>query len=261
MLTLYHNDMSVCAAKVRTALAEKWLDCKLIHLDLRAGDTQKPEYLKLNPNAVVPTLVHDDRVFIESTVICEYIDDEWPGPPLKPPDSVGRARMRLWTKQLDEGLHAAVGSLSFAIAFRHQWLARSTEDRGKWLAGIPQPDRRERLASLLDLGLESPYFAPAAKRYAKLFDDFEIALDQGPWLTGEHFSLAEVGYAPYLARLRHLGFDLLLERRPRVADWANRVAQRPSVMRGVERWFNPKYLTLFEEQQPRAKPVIARLLA
>ena len=101
MLTLYHNDMSVCAAKVRTALAEKWLDCDLIHLDLRAGDTQTPEYLKLNPNAVVPTLVHDDRVFIESTVICEYIDDEWPGPPLKPPDSVGRARMRLWTKQLD----------------------------------------------------------------------------------------------------------------------------------------------------------------
>ena len=89
MLTLYHNDMSVCAAKVRTALAEKWLDCNLIHLDLRAGDTQKPEYLKLNPNAVVPTLVHDDRVIIESTVICEYIDDEWPGPPLKPSDSVG----------------------------------------------------------------------------------------------------------------------------------------------------------------------------
>jgi glutathione S-transferase len=87
MLTLYHNDMSVCAAKVRTALAEKRLEFDLIHLDLRAGDTQKPEYLKLNPNAVVPTLVHDDHVIIESTVICEYIDDEWPDPPLKPPDA------------------------------------------------------------------------------------------------------------------------------------------------------------------------------
>jgi glutathione S-transferase len=143
----------------------------------------------------------------------------------------------------------------------NQWLARSTEDRGKWLAGIPQPDRRERLASLLDFGLESPYFAPAAKRYAKLFDDFEIALDQGPWLTGEHFSLAEVGYAPYLARLRHLGFDVLFERHPHVADWANRVAQRPSVKSGVEGWFNPKYLALFEEQRSSAKLVIARLFA
>jgi hypothetical protein len=54
MLTLYHNDMSVCAAKVRTALLEKALDCEFVHLDLRAGDTQKPDYLKLNPNAVVP---------------------------------------------------------------------------------------------------------------------------------------------------------------------------------------------------------------
>lgn len=196
MLTLYHNDMSVCAAKVRTALNEKGLDFNLIHLDLRAGDTQKPEYLKLNPNAVVPTLVHDDRVIIESAVICEYIDDEWLDPPLKPTNSFGRARMRLWTKQLDEGLHAAVGSLSFAIAFRHQWLARSADDRSKWLAGIPQPDRRERLASLLDFGLESPYFAPAVKRYGKLFDAFEAALEHGPWLIGEQFSLAEVGYAP-----------------------------------------------------------------
>jgi glutathione S-transferase len=261
MLTLYHNDMSVCAAKVRTALAEKWLDRNLIHLDLRAGDTQKPEYLRLNPNAVVPTLVHDDRVIMESTVICEYIDDEWPNPPLKPTDSLGRARMRLWTKQLDEGLHAAVGSLSFAIAFRHQWLARSTEERGKWLAGIPQQDRRERLSSLLDRGLESPYFAPAVKRYARLFGDFEGALEHGPWLTGGQFSLAEVGYAPYLARLRHLGFDLLFERHPRVADWANRVAQRPSVVSGVERWFNPKYLALFEEQRLSAQLVITRLLA
>ena len=66
MLELYHNDMSVCAAKVRTVLAEKRLEWKGVHMDLRAGDTQKPEYLKLNPNAVVPTIVHDGRVLIES---------------------------------------------------------------------------------------------------------------------------------------------------------------------------------------------------
>jgi hypothetical protein len=97
-------------------------------------------------------------------------------------DSLGRARMRMWTKQLDEGLHAAVGSLSFAIAFRHQWLTRSVEDCSKWLAGIPLSDRRERLASLVERGLESPYFAPAVTRYAKLFEDFEMALEHGSWL-------------------------------------------------------------------------------
>src|SRR5271170_4997565 len=217
MLTLYHNDMSVCAAKVRTALAEKKLDWNGVHLDLRAGDAQRPEYLKLNPNAVVPTLVHNGQVIIESTVICEFIDDQWPDQPLKPTDGFGRAQMRLWTKQLDEGLHTAVGTLSFCIAFRHQWLARPAEDRAKWLAGIPQPERRERLQIILVRGLSSSYFGPAVERWFKLFGDFECALDERPWLIGERFSLADVGYAPYLARLKHLGFDVLFERHPRVA--------------------------------------------
>ena len=121
MIELYHNDMSVCAAKVRSVLAEKRLEWRGIHMDLRAGDTQKPEYLKLNPNAVVPTLVHDGCVVIESTVIGEYLDDAFPQHPLRG-DAREKAQMRLWTKQLDEGLHIAVGILSLCIAFRHQFL-------------------------------------------------------------------------------------------------------------------------------------------
>jgi len=95
---------------------------------LRAGDAQKPEYLKLNPYTVVPTLVHDGRTIIESTVICEYLDDAWPDHPLKPDHSLGRAQMRLWTKQLDEGVHAAVAVFSLCIAFRHQGLARPSSE-------------------------------------------------------------------------------------------------------------------------------------
>ena len=64
-LTLYHNDMSVCAAKVRMALAEKGLEWEGIHLNLRAGDTQKPDYVKLNPGMVVPTLIHDGLPVME----------------------------------------------------------------------------------------------------------------------------------------------------------------------------------------------------
>jgi glutathione S-transferase len=62
----------------------------VVHLDLRRGDAQRPEHLKLIPNAVVPMLVHDGRVVTESTVICEYIDDQWPDQPLKP-------RGQLWS--------------------------------------------------------------------------------------------------------------------------------------------------------------------
>jgi len=209
---------------------------------------------------VVPTLVDNDRVIIESTIICEYIDDQWPDQPLKPRDSFGRAQMRPWTKQLDEGLHSAVGTLSFCVAFRHQWIARSAEERAKWLANIPQLERRQRLQSTLDLGLDSPFFMPAFERYYKPFDDFEIALDRSLWLVDEGFSLAEIGYAPYLARLRHLGFGALFDRHPRVSQWSERVAKRPSVEEGVERWFNPKYLALFEEKRPGVISRMSRLV-
>jgi Glutathione S-transferase, N-terminal domain len=124
MLEVDHNDMSTCAQKVRFALAEKGVRWQSRHLDLRARDHQTSEYLRLNPNAVVPTIAHDGTVIIESTIINEYIDDAFPGPALRPPDSIGRARMRLWTKQLDEGLNADTGARSTAIAVRCQKLKK-----------------------------------------------------------------------------------------------------------------------------------------
>ena len=113
-LALYHNDMSSCAQKVRLLLAEKGLEWESRHLDLRAGEHQKDWYIKLNPRAVVPTLIDGDIVVPESNVINEYLDERFPDPPLKPADPFGRARMRLWTKQLDEGVHdAGIAVLSF----------------------------------------------------------------------------------------------------------------------------------------------------
>src|ERR1044071_4316843 len=84
MIELYHNDMSVCAAKVRLALAEKGVEHRAHHLNLRAGDQKTPEYLKLNPKGVVPTLVHDGFVVTESVVINEYVEDAFRSPPLMP---------------------------------------------------------------------------------------------------------------------------------------------------------------------------------
>jgi glutathione S-transferase len=120
-LTLYHNDMSVCAQKVRLCLAEKQLAYEDRHLNLRAGDQKRPEYLALNPNGYVPTLVHDDFVLGESMVICEYIDDAFTARPLKPADPKERARMRGFTKFIDAAIFPATATVSMSIAFHHQY--------------------------------------------------------------------------------------------------------------------------------------------
>jgi glutathione S-transferase len=102
MLDLYHHGSSVCAAKVRFALGEKGLEWQGHYLDILKGDQFAPEYQKLNPKAVVPTLVHDGQVIVESTVINEYIDEVFAETPLKPRSPVERAEMRVWTKAVDE---------------------------------------------------------------------------------------------------------------------------------------------------------------
>src|SRR5271170_884960 len=136
-MELYHNNMSVCAQKVRLVLREKQLRPVEHHLNLRAGDATRPEYLKLNPNGVIPTLIDQGAPIIESTVICEYLEDTFPDFPLRPADTLQRAAMRLWTLLPDAGLHRACGVSTFAIAFRHQMLALPAQEIERQLAAKP----------------------------------------------------------------------------------------------------------------------------
>ena len=90
MLDLYHNGVSTCSQKVRMVLAEKALDFVSHLVDLIKGEQHDPAYVKLNPNHVVPTLVHDGAVLIESSLINEYLDDVFPDVPMRPADALGR---------------------------------------------------------------------------------------------------------------------------------------------------------------------------
>ena len=117
MLEHYHNINSVCAQKVRIALHEKGLKPQEHLLTLR-GDQFEPAYLKLNPNGVVPTLVHDGNTIIESSLILYYLDEAFPAPPLMPKEPTLRHRVRLFNKLIDEYLHNSCMILTFATAFR-----------------------------------------------------------------------------------------------------------------------------------------------
>ena len=104
MLELYHSINSVCAQKVRIAFTEKGLSYKE-HLMRLGGDQFDPAYMKLNPNAVVPTLIHDGQVVIESSVILYYLDEAFPENPLMPTAPLARAKVRLFNKLIDEYVH------------------------------------------------------------------------------------------------------------------------------------------------------------
>jgi glutathione S-transferase len=112
MLELYHNNLSVCSQKVRIALAEKNLLWTNYHVSLAKGDHLTREFKELNPRGLVPVLVHDGNIIVESTVICTYLDEAFSEPPLMPKNPIERATMRLWCKLPDDILHMACATVS-----------------------------------------------------------------------------------------------------------------------------------------------------
>jgi glutathione S-transferase len=261
MLELYHASMSVCSEKVRMALAEKALEFKSHLLNLREGDQQKPENTTLNPNAVVPTLVHDGAVIIESAVINEYIAEAFPGTRLAMSDPLSRTRMRVWWKQLDEGIHANTGVISSALAFRYQMLQKPKEEIDASFAKMVDPVRRARMRDVLEKGAESQHFAPAMRRFDKMLADMQTALESGSWLAGVEFSLADIAYAPYVTRLDHLQMSWMWDRRPKVADWFSRIKSRPSYAESHTKWFAAPVVKIMEERGRAAVDQVKRILS
>jgi len=95
VISLYYAPPSIFGRKVLAVLEEKGLDYEIKPMSFAERDMDKPDYLRLNPNGEVPTLVDENFAVYESTAIIEYLNDEYPEPPLLPEDSEGRARVRM----------------------------------------------------------------------------------------------------------------------------------------------------------------------
>ncbi|MSR78258.1 MAG: glutathione S-transferase family protein [Candidatus Omnitrophica bacterium] len=108
MIKVYYAPPSIYARKVLAVLEEKGLDYTIEPMSFQAGDHKKAEYLKLNPNGEIPTLVDDDRVIYESTAINEYLDEEYPYPSLMPKDSFERAKVRMIEEYCDLHFYRAL---------------------------------------------------------------------------------------------------------------------------------------------------------
>jgi glutathione S-transferase len=146
MLELYHNNISVCAQKVRVVLAEKNQPWTNHHLSLAKGEHLTPAFKTMNPRGVVPVLLHDGNVIVESSVICAYLDEVFPEPPLMPKSPVERATMRLWCKLPDDILHTACATVSFAVSFGQQLKKQMGAGLEERLMKMPDPARREHSA-------------------------------------------------------------------------------------------------------------------
>lgn len=230
MIELYQSFQSTCSAKVRLVLEEKGEPYTEHDVDLMKGEQFDPEYMKLNPKAVVPTIIHDGRVLTESTLLMEYLDEAFPEPPMKPADPYRRMRMRQFAKWLDEEGHNHINLVTFTVIHRYEIVELSTpEELEARLAKLPDRAKAERQRSVLDQGVEADAFKTAIKGMDKMLDMIERALDEfgGPWIIGDQYTLADAAVTPYVLRLDVIGFDgMWREARPRFTEWFDAIKAR-----------------------------------
>lgn len=266
--TLYHHGSSVCAAKVRFAMAEKGLPWDGVYIDILKGEQFTPEYLKINAKGVVPTLVHDDLVVPDSTVIIEYLDQIFPETSVHPTDPWERAQARYWTKAVDEDLHPACGAVTFVCSHRHTVLKNLGDEGVKaFLASTPKMSVTSDWKSQKDGFTRYGFDAPGAADKVRLYDTYlrkmEDALSGGnDWLVGKKFSIADIAITPYVNRLAMMAMRGMWEggRLPNVEKWFARIEARPNFKKCLIDWVPEDLTNDLRENGAKSWPEVAKIL-
>ena len=211
-MTLYNAPQSTCSQRVRFVLNAKHLPYDEIKLNLLAGDQLKPDYMKMNPNGVVPTLDHDGAIVIDSNVITEYLDEVEPDNSFTPEDPVKRARMRSLMHFIDEMPAAAVRVPTFNLAFLPRFQAMSREEFTEFAES--KPLRREFMLAMGQTGFPQDEMDAALGRLRRTYERMETEIENsgGPYILGKDVTLADVALLPAVVRMADLG---------RAGDWAD----------------------------------------
>ena len=232
MLVLHHAWRSSASRRVRLCIEEKGLAYEGHVVDLAKMEHHSPEYLKINPNGVIPTLIHDSRPLYESGTICEYLDEVFPEPPLRPDDAYDRATMRNWIRHVDERIHNLI-----IFNWRHdlqkvaeKWTDAELEEHVK---KIPSKERQEAWRRVARRPYTEEERGAARAKLVELLDRMEGALRDTEWLAGARYTIADIAVVPFVKRIdEEIAPDqMTAKHHPRVAGWWAKIQARPAFAR------------------------------
>jgi len=196
MIKLYTFPPSTNSRKVRIALLEKGLEFERVNVDLSKREQKTPEYLKIHPFGQIPALDDEGFIIYDSTVINEYLEDEYPYPSLMPSDSEGRARARLLEDLRDTHFNPYFVHIIYEMR-------------------KPEGER------------DSQRIANAKAEIIKCFDRIEAELEGKEYLAGP-FSLADVAFMSNLELLDRFGIPVAADKYKNAVAWIARLKARPS---------------------------------
>lgn len=226
MIELYHSPVSTCSQKVRMALWEKEVPWEGRVISFQRNDHLSDWYLSINENGVVPSLVHDGRVIVDSSVINEYLEDVFPQKALRPRDPFLLAKMRAWRQFIDEVPTVAIRYPSFNAAFVHIWAEMSDDEHRRYVE--KRPLRKHFYRRMGRDGFPKEDVDAALEMLRLTVERMQRSLLDSPWLAGAEFSLADISMIPNIVRMDDLGLAHLWADLPHVSDWFDRLQSRPS---------------------------------
>ena len=234
-LHLYHSGVSNCSMRVRMTLEEKQLPWESHHLNILVKEHITPEYFGINPNGLVPTLVHDGTVIIESDDIIDYLDDKFPKPPLKPGKGEDRNTMYTWLHRAT-AIHMEAVKTYIYYKRVGKRMAHSKEEDTKYQQLQKNPDLLEFHRKSTQEGFSDDDVRQAESILNECFSEMEQILGRQEWIAGQDFSLADIAWVPlYLTLEKLAGYPF--DSYPSIVKWAQGISERDSYKRGVLEWW------------------------
>ncbi len=180
-LHLFHYGLSNCSQKVRLVLAEKGVEWTSHWVDLGRGEHRTDAYRAVHPNGVVPALVDDGTIVIESSDIMEHLDERFPDPPLRPYAARELEQMRQWVARQDSIQR------SFAVLSEEFFLPALATPPSR-----PSPS----------------IVAGSLRAVEEALAEVNRQLGDRPWLVGDRLSLADVAWVVDVHRFALIGLPL-----------------------------------------------------
>lgn len=238
MLTLYHYDRSTAAQRVRLLLEEKSIPWKSVVVDTARGNVDElpDDYHRLNAKGLVPVIVDNGAALAESLVIMEYVEDAFPQPPFRPASPLARAKMRLWMRKVEDGIHVASRTIGVCVVNRHIYKAAGSAKIERYYAQMRDQVRKSNDQTNIESGLDSPLLPAAVKAFKRLFEEMDETLSKNAWLAGETYSLADMALVVYVRRLESFMMAPLWRDLRHLDAWYRRIAARPAYEKAVVAW-------------------------
>ncbi len=234
-----HAMGSSCSQKLRIFLNLKGIPWESHILDLHGNENFRPWFLGINPRGLVPVLVHDGAVHIESNDIITYLEKTFPVPKLIPAGFENEVDKLL---RHEDDLHLDLRTLSFRFVFNPPGPPKPAEALQSYAAngsgtvrGAVDADKAAQIAfweRAAKEGFGDDMARTSAQKFRVVFAELDQRLAKGPYLLGVALSVLDIAWCIYANRLSLGGYPVA-KLHPRLGAWMEMLLARPEFAKEV----------------------------